>query len=448
MEHKHLDAAALERLLAMDRTAEQNEQLFHLLAVCPVLPRGRRLAARASPGPSPPASSSASSTPPSPGPAPRLPSFWKSSRLSIPRTALPASTPSRRFVSWGLCELLVRESRQAAPEQASDAFHLADLAVHVADLIPAGEPFEEQWIYQLRALAWAALGNAHTGARRSLRQPREASRWPTPGGRRAPRSTGDALGYEPILLDLKASLRTGAAALPRSAQAARPGRRPLPRRPTRAPGSPPRRPKPHLESLRPHRDGRLRIRHPGPEESQRPGSIPSATPASSSASATTSSTTSPRWAATPKPPTSCQTSATLAATQGSTLDRLRLTWVEGRIAAGLGDHDQARRLLTDVRQAFLADGNPYEAALATLDLVIPDLEEGNTAAVQALADEMVTVFRAHNVSREALAALLLFQEAARRETATTALARRVAASLVSAFFLRAGGRGGCIGDGR
>src|SRR4051794_12116348 len=36
MEHKHLDAAALERLLAVDRSAEQNEQLFYLLAACPV----------------------------------------------------------------------------------------------------------------------------------------------------------------------------------------------------------------------------------------------------------------------------------------------------------------------------------------------------------------------------------------------------------------------------
>ena len=35
MEHKHLDAATLEHLLAMDRTVKQNEQLFHLLAVCP-----------------------------------------------------------------------------------------------------------------------------------------------------------------------------------------------------------------------------------------------------------------------------------------------------------------------------------------------------------------------------------------------------------------------------
>ena len=42
---------------------------------------------------------------------------------------------------------------------------------------------------------------------------------------------------------------------------------------------------------------------------------------------------------------------------------------------------------------------------------------------------MVTVFRTHNVSREALAALLLFQEAARRETATADLARQIATTL-------------------
>jgi hypothetical protein len=42
---------------------------------------------------------------------------------------------------------------------------------------------------------------------------------------------------------------------------------------------------------------------------------------------------------------------------------------------------------------------------------------------------MVAVFRAHDVPREALAAVLLFQEAAHREAATAELAREVAASL-------------------
>jgi tetratricopeptide (TPR) repeat protein len=119
----------------------------------------------------------------------------------------------------------------------------------------------------------------------------------------------------------------------------------------------------------------------------------------------------------------------LAAAQGSTLDRLRLTWVEGRVAAGLGEHEEARRLLSEVRQSFLLDGNIYEAALATLDLVVPYLEEGRTAEARDLADEMVAVFREHDVSREALAALIVFQEAARRESATSGLAREVAASL-------------------
>ena len=75
---------------------------------------------------------------------------------------------------------------------------------------------------------------------------------------------------------------------------------------------------------------------------------------------------------------------------------------------------------------------PLEAALATLDLVVSHLEEGNTAEVRVLADEMVAIFRDHNVPREALAAVLLFQEAAHRDAATAELAREVAASLIRA----------------
>ena len=45
---------------------------------------------------------------------------------------------------------------------------------------------------------------------------------------------------------------------------------------------------------------------------------------------------------------------------------------------------------------------------------------------------MVTVFQTLDVAREPMAALLLFQEAARQETATADLAREVAASLTRA----------------
>ncbi|HEX5719862.1 MAG TPA: hypothetical protein VF179_27150 [Thermoanaerobaculia bacterium] len=122
----------------------------------------------------------------------------------------------------------------------------------------------------------------------------------------------------------------------------------------------------------------------------------------------------------------------LAATHGSAQDRVRLDWVEGRVAAGLGDHDRARRLLTQVRQTFVEEGNAFDAALVGLDLSISHLQEGKTAEVRELADEMVTVFRDLEVAREPMAALLLFQDAARRETATAELAREVAASLTRA----------------
>src|SRR6185436_5772703 len=126
-----------------------------------------------------------------------------------------------------------------------------------------------------------------------------------------------------------------------------------------------------------------------------------------------------------------------AGRNGSAKDRLRLDWVEGLIAVGLGDHEQARQLLARVRQTFLDEGNVYEAALAALDLATSYLKEGKTAEVRELADDMVTVFRNHDVPREAFAALLLFQEAALREAATAELAREVAASLTRARGARA-----------
>jgi tetratricopeptide (TPR) repeat protein len=426
MEHKHLDAAALERLLAMDRTPEQNEQLFHLLDLCPACREvgGWLLElhqAQALPLVFGPTDATLSRS------RAEAPQLLEELAPLDPQNRLARLQVSRRYVSWGLCELLVHESRQAAPQQASEAFHLADLAVHVANLLPAGEPFEEQWIYQLQSLAWAGLANAQrvqgdlSGAERSFEM---TDSWWEAGTR----STGDALGYEPVLLDLKASLRMAQRRFPEALklldQAVALYRS----------GQP--------EHRDPHLAGKCLISKAAVLIEQ--GESESAIQALKKANGWIDPERDPRLVLCVRHNLVDNLSKmgrhaeaadllpdlrALAATQGSTLDRVRLTWVEGRIAAGLGDHDQARRLLTDVRQAFLVNDNPYEAALATLDLVIPDLEQGNTAAVQALADDMVTVFRAHNVSREALAAVLLFQEAARRETATTALARETAASL-------------------
>ena len=57
------------------------------------------------------------------------------------------------------------------------------------------------------------------------------------------------------------------------------------------------------------------------------------------------------------------------------------------------------------------------------------LEEGRTREVRQLAAGLGWIFRAQKIDREALTALALFCEAARRESATVELARQVIADI-------------------
>lgn len=424
MEHQHLDAAALEDLLGTDRTVKQNEQFFHLLAVCP---RCREVGGWLL------ELHQANSLPPVFGPIDAALARSRAEAPHLLQELLPLDPEERlarlhadqRFVSWGLCELLIRRSCQTAPEQPTEAFHLADLAVHVADRISESDLFEERWVYQLRSLAWAALGNALrvqgdlTGGERSFEM---ADSW-WEGGTAG---TEDAQGYEPVLLDLKASLRVAQRRFPEAlallTQAVELFL--------------------HGEHRDPHLAGRSLIKKAGAHIEQ--GDTESAIQALKKANGLIDPEREPRLLLCLRHNLADNLSKAgdyreaaallpdlkqLAATHGCTKDRLRLDWVEGRTAAGLGDHDRARHLLTKIRQTFLAEGNAFDAALASLDLSISYLAEGKTAEVRELADEMVTVFRALDVAREPMAAVLLFQEAARQETATAELAREVAASL-------------------
>lgn len=429
MEHQHLDAAALERLLAVDRTAEQDELLFHLLSVCSgcreeggwllELRQANALPSVFGPVDAALARSRAE--------APRL---WAELAPLSPQDRLTRLHADSRFVSWGLCELLIRQSCQTAPEEAFEALHLANLAVHVADQLSGREPFEEEWVCQLRSLAWAALGNACrvqgdlVAAEKSFET---SDAWWAEGTA----DSEDALGYEPVILDLKAPLLLAQRCFPEALHLL-----------DRAvalflEGDP--------EHRDPHLAGRSLITKAGVLIEK--GDSESAIEILKKANGLIDPDRDPRLLLCVRhnlvdnlSKMGRHTEAAgllpdlreLAAAHGSAPDRLRLHWVEGRVAAGCGDHDRARTLLAEVRQTFLSDGNVYEAALATLDLVIPDLQEGKTAGVRELVDEMVTVFRDHDVPREALAALLLFQEATRHDTATADLAHKVAASLTRA----------------
>ena len=424
MEHEHLDAADLEHLLATDRTAKQNAQLFHLLAVCPrCREAGGWLLELHQANALPQVFGLIDAT--------LARSRAEAARLLEELLALDVQErlnrihSDERFTSWGLCELLVRKSCETAPQQPSEAVHLADVAVHVADRISDGDLFEERWVYQLRSLTWAALGNAARvqgdllGAEHSFDM---ADSWWEAGSQ----GTEDALGYEAILVDLKASLRLAQRRFPAAFKLLDDAVELFL----------------HGEHRDPHRAGRSLVLKAGAHIEQ--GDTRAAIQALKKANGLIDPDREPRLLLCLRhnlvdclsKADRCKEAAALlpdlkalAETHGREQDRRRLDWVEGRIAAGLGDHEQARRLLTQVRQTFVDEGNAFDAALAALDLSISHLQEGKTAEVRELADEMVTVFSALEVAREPMAALLLFQEAAHRETATDDLARKVAATL-------------------
>ncbi len=110
---------------------------------------------------------------------------------------------------------------------------------------------------------------------------------------------------------------------------------------------------------------------------------------------------------------------------GDAIRLLRVTWIEGLIAAGLGRTQEALSLLAQARQEFAARNMGYDVALALLEEAALLLDEGRTAEVKALTRGLPAAFAAEEVHREALAALRLFHEAAGRETATAELARNV-----------------------
>lgn len=107
------------------------------------------------------------------------------------------------------------------------------------------------------------------------------------------------------------------------------------------------------------------------------------------------------------------------------LDLARIPWLEGRILAGLGRREEALRKLAEARQSFETEQMDYDVILALLEESGLLLAEGRLAAVKALAPELTEMFESKGVHREALAAVQVFEDAVRQETASAELARRI-----------------------
>ncbi len=111
------------------------------------------------------------------------------------------------------------------------------------------------------------------------------------------------------------------------------------------------------------------------------------------------------------------------------LNFLKLRWVEGKINAGLGNLAKAEAAFQEVRDGFRAHEMPYHLAVASLDLAEVWLGQGRTAEMGEVVEEMVRTFQAFGIHREAIAAVLMLQEAVVAQQATSALLRTVATQL-------------------
>jgi tetratricopeptide (TPR) repeat protein len=332
----------------------------------------------------------------------------------------------RRFLTWGFCELLCEESLRLTSVDAAQAVERAEIAVLVSDLLKDDEPVTDRRLYQLRGYAWAHDGNARRvlGDLRSADESFAISEAWWEAGEAA---LGDCLGYEPVVLDLKASLRIAQRRFPEAfalldriyaIHEQRPehkdahlaGRALVTKALALAEMNEPEQSIELLERaeglVQMERDPRLVLclrhnllwdlttveRHEE-AESRLPGV------------------------------------AALCRELGNPLDLIRLRWAEGKIAAGLGRTEEAMQILSELRQDFLDRDMAYDSALVTLELTELYARSGRAAEVKELSLQMAGIFQSQDVPREALAALLFFQKAAQRERVTAELAREIATFL-------------------
>jgi hypothetical protein len=117
---------------------------------------------------------------------------------------------------------------------------------------------------------------------------------------------------------------------------------------------------------------------------------------------------------------------------GGRLNGFKVAWIEGRIAAGLQELPRAVATLRRVRRGLAEADLSYQAAVASLDLAVVLLRQGQAGEAELLVEEAAGTFLALRIEREALGAILMLRQAFAVRMATTALLEDV-----TSFFRRA-----------
>jgi tetratricopeptide (TPR) repeat protein len=114
---------------------------------------------------------------------------------------------------------------------------------------------------------------------------------------------------------------------------------------------------------------------------------------------------------------------------GDRMNLIRMRWLEGQVAAGLGRLEQAEVAFQEVRRAFGELSFDFDGALVSLDLAVLLARQGRATEVQRIAEEVLAIFVSRSVHREAIAAIALLKQAADQQRAEVALVRQVSAFL-------------------
>jgi len=347
-------------------------------------------------------------------------------RMALPeQLALIERDDSLR--SWALCALLIRESQKAVLEQPVRAVERAEVAVRIAEQL-SGEVYDSVWVADLCARAWAHLANSRRvlgellGADQALRT---AFALLERGGTGAPEVQGE-------LLHIQAALRRAQRRLPEALASADDAMALFLQANA---GSAMRRVRLTRTKIREELgdlDGTLAELENLIEEFDALDAVPAIdveTETMSKAYAhhnlLIALVTAGRFE---------EASRRLEEIRGmfllsSPLDRIRLRWLEARIAAGLGRPEEAERILREVQEGYFERRMGYDAALVALELATLFVEQGRGPEIKQLAVEVLPLFESREVHREAMGALILFQRAAEQENLTVEMARQVAAFL-------------------
>jgi tetratricopeptide (TPR) repeat protein len=318
--------------------------------------------------------------------------------------------------TWGLCQLLLKKSREVGFDNPSEAVSLANLAVKVAGHL--GEAYDPNWVLDLRATAFAYLGNA----RRILGELRSAEDAFQKAEKYLARSGSGDIRTRAEVLDLKGSLRRAQRRLEEALDLVDQALLL------------------YREIQDSHGTGKALLKRAKILEEN--GNLKEAIEFLAQSS--------PEIAGQPRlfayaryNLLGCLTLAgrhqeaeqllpevrALFQDTAQPLDLVRLRWAEGLIALGLGRLGPAEAAFREVQQEFLKRDMGYDAALVSLDLARLYSQEGCKDELKRLAAELMPIFEAQDVQRETLVSLLLFQRACEEERATVELIQQIAEHL-------------------